>query len=130
MKFKELREASGMRQSDFARYFNIPLRTIQHWEAGTRKCPEYLLELMEYKLYVVTKGEMDIKVKNARMQIKHIEKEISNLKRLYDLDEDFMYDIEAKAKLDSSIGIMVDVSIDVMNSWIKVLQEHIDKGEV
>lgn len=122
MKFKELREASGMRQSDFARYFNIPLRTIQHWEAGTRKCPEYLLDLMKYKL--------NTKVNNARMQIKHIEKEIANLKRLYGLDEDFMYDIEAKAKLDSSIGIMVDVSIDVMNSWIKVLQEHIDKGEV
>ena len=71
-----------------------------------------------------------MKVKDIKRQIKHIEKEIANLKRLYDLDEDFMYDIEAKAKLDSSIGIMVDVSIDVMNSWVKVLKERIDETEV
>ena len=50
MNFQELRQASGMNQSQFSRYFHIPLRTVQHWEAGTRKCPTYLLELMEYKL--------------------------------------------------------------------------------
>ena len=79
---------------------------------------------------LILKGEMNMKVKDIKRQIKHIEKEIANLKRLYDLDEDFMYDIEAKAKLDSSIGIMVDVSIDVMNSWVKVLKERIDETEV
>lgn len=50
MNFKKLRQASGMNQSEFARYFHIPLRTVQNWEAGTRSCPTYLMELMEYKL--------------------------------------------------------------------------------
>ena len=50
MTFKELREASGMTRTQFAEYFCIPYRTIQSWELGDRKCPEYLLKLMEYKL--------------------------------------------------------------------------------
>ncbi len=50
MTFIELRKLSGMNQKQFCEYFKIPSRTVQHWEAGTRQCPEYLLELMEYKL--------------------------------------------------------------------------------
>ena len=50
MTIKELREATGMTQKAFAEYFHIPKRTIENWEGGQNKCPEYLLELMEYKL--------------------------------------------------------------------------------
>lgn len=50
MTFKELREKSGMNMTEFAKYFGIPYRTVQNWEMGERKCPEYLLELMRYKL--------------------------------------------------------------------------------
>lgn len=50
MTFKELREASGMSRKQLVDYFGIPYRTIQDWELGNRKCPEYLLELMKYKL--------------------------------------------------------------------------------
>ena len=50
MTFKELRAKSGMTQKQFSEYFGIPRRTIENWETGTRKCPQYLLDLMEYKL--------------------------------------------------------------------------------
>lgn len=50
MNIKELRAASGMSQSEFAKYFGIPKHTLQNWEQGQRKCPDYLLELIEYKL--------------------------------------------------------------------------------
>lgn len=50
MTIKRLREASGMTQKAFSDYFNIPRRTIEDWDAERRKCPEYLLRLMEYKL--------------------------------------------------------------------------------
>lgn len=50
MNAKELREASGMTQKSFSEYFAIPKRTVEDWDAGRRKCPEYLLSLMEYKL--------------------------------------------------------------------------------
>lgn len=54
MTLKELREQSGMSRSNFAEYFGIPYRTVQSWELNSetnaRKCPDYLLKLMEYKL--------------------------------------------------------------------------------
>lgn len=49
-RFRMLRIRSGMNLKQFSKYFKIPYRTIQHWDAGDRKCPEYLLELIEYKL--------------------------------------------------------------------------------
>lgn len=50
MSIKELREASGMTQKSFSEFFGIPKRTIENWEGGKRECPEYLLDLIEYKL--------------------------------------------------------------------------------
>lgn len=50
MTIKELRERSGMTRPQFAKYFEIPYRTVQDWELGNRKCPEYLIKLIEYKL--------------------------------------------------------------------------------
>lgn len=50
MTFKELRQASGMTQKEFAEYFHIPKRSIENWDGGTAKVSEYWLELMEYKL--------------------------------------------------------------------------------
>ena len=47
---KELRAATGMTQKAFSEYFHIPKRNIENWEGGTRAAPEYLIELMEYKL--------------------------------------------------------------------------------
>lgn len=54
MDIKELQQKSGMNQRQFAEYFSIPLRTLENWignsQANKHKCPEYLLDLMIYKL--------------------------------------------------------------------------------
>lgn len=50
MTIKELRTKSGMSQSKFANYLNIPLESLKNWEQGKRKCPVYLIDLIEYKL--------------------------------------------------------------------------------
>ena len=50
MEFTELLTLSGMSQTDFAKYFGIPLRTVHNWKAGVRKCPDYVIELMAYRL--------------------------------------------------------------------------------
>ena len=47
---KELRVQTGMSQSQFATYFNIPLSSLKKWEQCQRQCPIYLVLLMEYKL--------------------------------------------------------------------------------
>lgn len=46
----KLREDTGMNRRQFAEYFSIPYRTMQDWELGNRKMPEYLLKLMVYKV--------------------------------------------------------------------------------
>lgn len=46
----ELRESTGMTRREFCEYFQIPYRTLQDWELGNRKMPEYLLRLMAYKI--------------------------------------------------------------------------------
>lgn len=54
MTVKELRIMAQMTQKEFAEYFGISKRTIESWETESitagRKCPDYLLNLIEYKL--------------------------------------------------------------------------------
>lgn len=48
----ELRSSSGMCRKEFCEYFHIPYRTVQDWELGQRKTPDYLLQLIAYKLEI------------------------------------------------------------------------------
>lgn len=41
----ELIKQYGMTQTGFAQYFNIPLRTVQHWCLGERSCPPYVIAM-------------------------------------------------------------------------------------
>ena len=50
MTINEIRRKTGMSQSQFAGYFGFTVRALQNWEQGVRKCPEYLLSLVQYKL--------------------------------------------------------------------------------
>lgn len=47
---RSIREQIGMNRREFSDFFGIPYRTVQDWEAGKRKMPDYLLRLMLYKL--------------------------------------------------------------------------------
>ena len=47
MSIKELRVIMTMSQRQFAEYFGIPIRTIQCWEIGQRKPPDYIPKLLE-----------------------------------------------------------------------------------
>jgi len=46
----EMRTAFGDTQSEFAERYHIPFRTIQNWEAGVRKPPEYVAALLESRI--------------------------------------------------------------------------------
>ena len=50
MNIRELRLQLGDTQSEFAKRYNIPFRTIQNWEAGVRKPPEYITQLLEARV--------------------------------------------------------------------------------
>ena len=47
MDIREMRTQLGATQSEFAARYNIPFRTIQNWETGVRKPPEYIVALLE-----------------------------------------------------------------------------------
>ena len=49
-KIRELREKTGMTRKDFSIHIGIPLRTIEDWDAGRRKPPEYIPRLISYQL--------------------------------------------------------------------------------
>ena len=49
---KKNRELTGMNRREFSDYMDIPLRTLEEWEAGRRKMPEYLLRMMIYYIKV------------------------------------------------------------------------------
>lgn len=50
MDIRELRRQLGDTQSEFAQRYNIPFRTVQNWETGVRKPPEYILELLQQRI--------------------------------------------------------------------------------
>lgn len=50
MNIREMRTRLGDTQSEFATRYNIPFRTIQNWENGVRKPPEYIINLLETRI--------------------------------------------------------------------------------
>lgn len=47
IEIKEIRERSGLTQKQFSQKYNIPVDTLQNWEQGRRKCPAYVITLLE-----------------------------------------------------------------------------------
>lgn len=47
MNITEMRNYIGVSRAEFSRRYNIPLRTLESWEAGVRIPPEYVLDLLE-----------------------------------------------------------------------------------
>lgn len=49
-KIRALRAETGLNRKQFAEHFGIPLRTVEEWEAGRRKPPEYIPRLIKYQI--------------------------------------------------------------------------------
>ena len=49
-KIKETRLELGLTQHQLAELTGIPFRTIQNWETGQRKCPDYVEKLLLFYL--------------------------------------------------------------------------------
>ena len=47
---KEIRKKAGLNRREFSEYMGIPIRTLEEWEAGRRKMPDYVLRLIVYKI--------------------------------------------------------------------------------
>lgn len=47
---KDLREKYGLTQAKLSELTGVPLRSIQNWECGHRNPPDYVLELIRFKI--------------------------------------------------------------------------------
>lgn len=50
MEIKEIRALTGLSQANFGKKYNIPVRTIQDWEAEKRNPTAYVVELLEFRV--------------------------------------------------------------------------------
>ena len=46
MTIKEARQAAGLTQQQVSNLTGVPFRSIQNWEAGVRKCPNYVTKMV------------------------------------------------------------------------------------
>lgn len=44
---RQIREMTGLSRVEFSRRYNIPLRTLENWDAGKSEPPAYVLDLLE-----------------------------------------------------------------------------------
>ena len=42
-----IRKRTGLSQAKFCEKYEIPKRTLENWEQGSRECPEYLIKLLD-----------------------------------------------------------------------------------
>lgn len=47
---KTVREKHNLSRKEFTELLGIPYRTVQDWELGNRKCPDYLVQLIKFRL--------------------------------------------------------------------------------
>lgn len=45
-----LRKEKGLSQRELSEMLHIPLRTWENWESGIRKPPQYLIDLIMFRL--------------------------------------------------------------------------------
>lgn len=50
MTIQQARERAGLTRSQMCKMFKLPYRTLQSWELGDRKCPEWAEVLILEKL--------------------------------------------------------------------------------
>ena len=44
---KSIRIAAGLTQKEFSSLYQIPIRTVQNWEGGKRRPPDYMMHILQ-----------------------------------------------------------------------------------
>ena len=78
MKIKEIRTLTGLSQAKFCEKYHIPLNTFTRWEQGKREPPDYLVELLEFKVREDLKMDMHDLI-NREVKIDGREGEITRI---------------------------------------------------
>ena len=68
---KKLRDEARCNRREFSDYMGIPLRTLEEWESGRRKMPDYVLRLIAYQIrteQLLRKKGLSLEEENAEEQ--------------------------------------------------------------
>jgi transcriptional regulator with XRE-family HTH domain len=117
-----------MTQKEFADYLHVPFRSIQNWEGGQRSAPDYVVELIEYKLImegiIMTKTFLE---KNATLieEYDRYDGSIYLGTNYYYLYQDILYvsiyhDNRNRYTGESNTGILVDNVKKALNEYNKL----------
>lgn len=71
-----------------------------------------------------------MKVKDLLNQMEHIDIVVSDIQKLRNLDETYIYEIEHKAGFEYDIDMIADVCTDALLSWKKVLRDKVENTEM
>ena len=133
MNIKELRKQIKLSQSEFAKKYGIPVRTLQKWEQGAAEPLPYLMSLIqdeiseeEYinvsKYFIEPKNTFKVVRKNRFKNIQHIhpiqqariEQILENLKQYESVKKVVVFgsSVTYKCNYDSDIDLYVELSKD------------------
>lgn len=59
LNIKSIRGISQLSQAEFAERYGISQRSVENWEGGQRRPPEYLISLLAYAVYSDTVSEYE-----------------------------------------------------------------------
>lgn len=68
MTIKEAREQAGLSRAEMSRIFDIPIRTLEEWDAGRRTPPPYVEKLIVEKLQTISKGAVKKQLKKSEVR--------------------------------------------------------------
>ena len=47
---QEIRKSAGLSQAQFCAAMGIPASSLKKWEQGQRECPQYVVEMIAYRV--------------------------------------------------------------------------------
>ena len=59
LNIKSIRSVAQLTQADFAKKYGVSKRSVESWEGGQRRPPEYLVSLLAYAVYSDTVSEYE-----------------------------------------------------------------------
>ena len=83
-----------MTQKEFAEYFNVPIKTLQKWEQGDRTPPEYITELIEYKIDKEKLGVLKIN-SNGKYDVLNMSK-----CEWFEVDEEWLENVDLRGAVE------------------------------
>ena len=84
-KILALREKYDLSRADLEEKYNIPQKTLYNWETGLRKCPDYVINLLERAIvadYDTTKEDTNTRIELFLETRENPEKDMDRLVRI------------------------------------------------